>query len=450
MYMKKYILLILFLFICTFGLVKVEAKSYDLYEQIKSKAVLDNQASDFVSSSTGINFLEIASDTNGKGVYIISDTKDDEYPIYYYRGNIDNNHIAYAGFCWQMVRTTEKGGIKLLYTGKLSENGTCDATGNDLMVDKVSYGLSNGEIYLGYMYALDGEEPNSNSSIIKEATDNWFKENMLDYINDLEDSLFCNDRSKTNDDFNTVLRLKEGKPTLSCANLDDSFSVNEDIGNGKLTYPVGIINSDEVTYGGGLLKGTSLETYLFVGASYWAMSPYSVTKILYPNSKGMLNMNTIEYSTGVRPMIVLKNGAIYHGGDGTKESPYNIVDKPFYDILTDDDSVADKVDAQAGESITITVNEKDGYNIKGLLFYDSSDKEISINYETNVAGVYLFEMPNEEVRIKAVYEEIVLEKDENKEEVKNPETGNFVTLYIIMAVISFTFLYYLVKKFKNV
>ena len=48
--MKKYILLILFLFICTFGLVKVEAKSYDLYEQIKSKAVLDNQASDFVSS----------------------------------------------------------------------------------------------------------------------------------------------------------------------------------------------------------------------------------------------------------------------------------------------------------------------------------------------------------------------------------------------------------------
>ena len=62
----------------------------------------------------------------------------------------------------------------------------------------------------------------------------------------------------------------------------------------------------------------------------------------------------------------------------------------------------------------------------------------------------MFEMPNEEVRIKAVYEEIVLEKDENKEEVKNPETGNFVTLYIIMAVISFTFLYYLVKKFKNV
>ena len=99
---KKIIKFIFFLFIFLCGLKYdiVSAKYYDLYDTIKNNAVLDNQSSEFVSLETGISFKEVSSDTNGKGIYIIANTKNDTYPILYYRGNVSNNYVAYAGYCW--------------------------------------------------------------------------------------------------------------------------------------------------------------------------------------------------------------------------------------------------------------------------------------------------------------------------------------------------------------
>ena len=77
-----------------------------------------------IDTSTVINFAEPSSDTNGKGLYILKGTENDEHPIYYYRGAIDNNNVVFGGFCWQMVRTTDTGGIKMIY------NGLPDITGS--------------------------------------------------------------------------------------------------------------------------------------------------------------------------------------------------------------------------------------------------------------------------------------------------------------------------------
>ena len=74
--------------------------------------VKDNALSD-----STINFNQASSDTNGKGLYLLSGTENDENPIYYYRGEIDNNNAMFAGFCWKIVRTTETGGVKLIYSG---------------------------------------------------------------------------------------------------------------------------------------------------------------------------------------------------------------------------------------------------------------------------------------------------------------------------------------------
>lgn len=51
------------------------------------------------------------------GIYELSSTKDDEYPVYYYRGAITNNNVLFANFCWKMVRATSTGGVKLIYNG---------------------------------------------------------------------------------------------------------------------------------------------------------------------------------------------------------------------------------------------------------------------------------------------------------------------------------------------
>ena len=79
--------------------------------------VMDNVASEFVSASTGINFANAPSNTNGKGLYMHAGTENDTYPMLYYRGSVDDNNVLFANKCWKIVRTTDTGGIKLLYAG---------------------------------------------------------------------------------------------------------------------------------------------------------------------------------------------------------------------------------------------------------------------------------------------------------------------------------------------
>lgn len=89
-----------------------------ILDVLKNKGpVLDNIASDFVDNSSGINFKSIASKYNGEGLYIRSNTVNKEYPIYYFRGNVDDNNLIFADKCWKIVRTTETGGTKIIYNG---------------------------------------------------------------------------------------------------------------------------------------------------------------------------------------------------------------------------------------------------------------------------------------------------------------------------------------------
>lgn len=126
-----------------------------LYKIIESKAVMDNISSTNVTASTGIDFSTISSDENGKGVYTLSSTSSNNFPIYYYRGAVEDNNVIFGGFCWKIVRTTDTGGTKMIYNG-VPTDGICDNTGTDAMLnngDSFSFNLSADSLaYLGYMY----------------------------------------------------------------------------------------------------------------------------------------------------------------------------------------------------------------------------------------------------------------------------------------------------------
>ena len=79
---------------------------------------MDNTSSDYVSASTGIDFEAVSSSTNGQGVYMRAGTENDAYPIVYYRGAVDNNNVVFNNKCWKAVRTTDTGGVKLIYNGE--------------------------------------------------------------------------------------------------------------------------------------------------------------------------------------------------------------------------------------------------------------------------------------------------------------------------------------------
>ena len=83
---------------------------------IKAKKFI-NLVRNSALSDSSINFGAISSSSNGRGLYVMNSTTEDDYPIYYYRGNVNNNNAKFAGFCWKIVRTTETGGTKLIYNG---------------------------------------------------------------------------------------------------------------------------------------------------------------------------------------------------------------------------------------------------------------------------------------------------------------------------------------------
>ena len=47
--------------------------------------------------------------------------------IYYYTGNVENNNVLFGGFCWKIVRTTDTGGVKIVYNG-IQKYGSDDYT----------------------------------------------------------------------------------------------------------------------------------------------------------------------------------------------------------------------------------------------------------------------------------------------------------------------------------
>lgn len=459
--MKK----ILILFFClSINILTVNAleTGFNLYEEIESKAVLDNIKSEFVTSETGIDFSHTSSLTNGKGIYILADSKDEDNKIIYYRGNIDNNFVLLANHCFQILRTTTDGKIKLLYAGKATDN-KCLAEDQEMwaLESKVKYNADNSIDSLGYMIPDAEGNINSVDSIVKASVDEWFVTNFSENIDEFADTIFCNDRTYESSSMHYYgwKRLQEGTPSLACTNVDDAFSVG-DIGNGKLTYPVALITTDELILAGAQYANIDPDNYYdswaLVKAAYWAMTPNSSSKILYPNSLGYINRNSMASSSGVRPVVAISNDTILLSGTGTRENPYQVPKQTRYTLNTDDYSDIELEEAIEDQMIKITIVDKEGYAFKGIKLIDiDTEEEIEVNLVEENNNRY-FKMPNRNVRIETIWEEIpkpIINEEESKK-VDNPATFDTITVFIIIMIASLIAILFLknkrVKKYENV
>ena len=84
--------------------------------------------------------------------------------IYYWYANnstngtaiLDKNNVIFAGHCWQMIRTTDTGGVKMIYNGEPDSEGKC-GTNRETHVgysSRTSTSLS-GNYYYGTSYVYD-------------------------------------------------------------------------------------------------------------------------------------------------------------------------------------------------------------------------------------------------------------------------------------------------------
>ncbi len=413
------------------GIVEFNTGSNSLSKPLDSTVSLfDDTVTLDYELDNNIDFSKISSDTNGKGLYMLSSTASDQYPIYYFRGAVTNNNVLFAGFCWKIIRTTDTGGIKMIYNGTPSNNQCTNTTGEATQIGTSAFNRNSSPADVGYMYGtryvsslkgmssvtdtyvygndvtysngtytlkdtmtsssfstdyetlatkyhytclstsdtcssvyyiawfggsqmsyltLTGGDnietaktkmfTNTTDSKIKTTIDNWYKTNMTSYTDKLEDTIYCNDRTITSGPllskdtsstgfnyFAGYTRAKAFKPSLDCSNSNDAFTVDSSIGNGKLTYPVGLMTTDEVMYAGGR-SGTSNSTYyLNTNQSWWLGSPYDfffyvdAWRVL---SSGNFDANGVGNTSGVRPVVSLAPG-IGTSGSGTSTDPYVI------------------------------------------------------------------------------------------------------------------------------
>ena len=197
--------------------------------------------------------------------------------------------------------------------------------------------------YIYVHYGTSTEETaqtNTNDSEIKEYLDIWYKNNLLGKEEEkyLVDNSFCNSRSiyygtgagaKLTDyrwyNFTAVARYTD----LRCMQQNDAFTVSDtDHGNGALTYPIGLITTDEVVLAGGY-NTANTGFYLYSGVWYWTLSPNNFSGFRASNSEvsgdgKVSSWTNVNYFNGsVKPVINISK-EILNQGDGSMSNPYRI------------------------------------------------------------------------------------------------------------------------------
>ena len=289
---------------------------------------------------------ELESDKSDKGLYT---AQDDYGTSYYYRGNVSNNNVYFAGAYWKIIRINGDGTIRLLY------NGTkVNAKGGDTQYGTSAFNSTRTDpAYVGYMYgtttgAIGSREnnlANGKDSNIKTKVDEFYNKyivsnNLQDY---LADTGFCGDRSITNSgdgysttsytEYGAVNRLaKTNKiPILTCPDKEhDLYTIDSTKGNGALTNPVGLMTADEAAMAGMVNGYLNTLSYVYTGTWYWTMSPYnfypsnSTSVVWSVNGTGNFYSNWVTNGYGVRPVINLKSDVEISGGIGTINEPFII------------------------------------------------------------------------------------------------------------------------------
>lgn len=340
---------------------------------LNSTITLASGTPDFttVSGNNGVKYVNNSQSATGlgdgtKGIYA---TQDDLGTSYYFRGAVDNNYVKFANFYWRIIRINGDGTIRMIYAGTSAHaNGESETNS---YISKTKYNSSlDDNTYVGYMTGSTGAttyasaHSNTNNSTIKGVIDTWYKTNIEDkgYSSYVADAIYCNDRSIANESATNTMLTKvnsswintglgygtnvtayggfkrnfvDRTPSLKCPNNNDKFTNSSTLGNGKLTYPVALITSDEIAYAGGFAYNYNTSSYIantefYLHTSsyyYWTLTPWAFaggySSVDDWSVAGGLGWNFVNDSNAARPAVSLLSDAIT-GGNGTMSNPFTV------------------------------------------------------------------------------------------------------------------------------
>ena len=335
---------------------RISAKDYILAYEGGAEAIEAKEAPDFSKTAqANCDGIENCEETNG--MYA---AEDDYGTSYYYRGAVDNNWFQFGTnnsgqpLYWKIVRINGDGSIRLIYNGTSTETYGSSTVIETSQVFNSSY---NNNMYVGYMYESNQVHGLVESSDIKNVLDEWYIDNLADEADKIDGNAgFCGDRTSTTSSsgapnntggtgttttyYGASYRLTTNKtPTFKCGEEDDEgidlyTTSGSSTGNKALTYPIGLVTADEVSFAGGVFlsrnasNSSNYSYYLYNYTYYWTMSPfnyYSYACVFIMNTDGALS-SSIVFSTshGIRPVINIRSN-VELTGTGSQNNPFKVV-----------------------------------------------------------------------------------------------------------------------------
>ena len=270
---------------------------------------------------------------------------------------------------WRIIRINGDNSIRMIYAGTyapdantkvtLIESGNLDDDGNLIGGQKTAVGNSkfnqnyDSAEYVGYMYTIGEQHGTSQSSDIKTYLEDWYA-NYTDLNKTgtkITDQIYCNDRTVSTSDvaysptnYTTLTSWNSTgtnyyygangrvfnnpvSPDYKCPVASDKFTTTTAKGNGKLSYPVGLITADEITFAGLPAGKTNNSFYLYTGDYYWAGSPngfnvgYAIEFDVVDG--GYLGSDRVHSNGGVRGVVSLSSESKLLGS-GTYNDVYTV------------------------------------------------------------------------------------------------------------------------------
>ena len=265
------------------------AKITYLGKSLKSEILADNT---LITATPTLNNTSVNT-SDASGLYKMSVTNGfggSDGDTYYFRGEVSNNYVDFAGMTWRIVRINEDGTIRLILN-----NGINDT--------KYAYKSSN----TSYSYVY------YSNSDAKTKLQNWYSSNITGANASKVSSgnYFCEAAKVTYPSYPsnigsaTLVSKYNYTPDLKCANDGNS--------KGKVNASVGLITYDEMVLAGSYSTADSSgndKYYLYNNTQFWTMSPAgynSNTAMVWKSEAGgRLSDNNTTVTNYIRPVINLK------------------------------------------------------------------------------------------------------------------------------------------------
>ena len=226
-------------------------------------------------------------------------------PTYYFRGNVTNNYVSFAGFTWRIVRVNEDGTIRIVMQDGINNNNI--------------YAFNSKYNNYNYIYYT-----NSNA---KTQLESWYQTNIGSNTNLASKvatgSYYCEQAKVKESTGNTS---GSATMTLYSSYVPDFKCTADGNGKGQVNASVGLLTYDEAVFAGGYYSKSNIKYYLYSSViNWWTMSPAGfsgqTSYVWYIYTTGELTGHFVYNSYCLRAVVNLRADTMATGS-GTSSDPF--------------------------------------------------------------------------------------------------------------------------------